>query len=110
LQQRGDDRADEVVDGEIARTEGALDGTAEHVQREHVEQDVRDAAMHERTGDDLPHPEQAGAERPQREIHHQKLAHHLLQQEHRHVGNQQVACDGRQVERHQASSVKSGTA
>jgi hypothetical protein len=40
LRNRGDDRADDVIDNEITRAERTLDHPAKHVQRDHVEQDV----------------------------------------------------------------------
>ena len=119
LRHRRHDGANEVIDDEVARAEGTLDDAAEHVQRDHVEQDVGHAAMHECVAHQLPRPEAHRRQRatgqlhhvvrpprPQREILQQHFAEYLLQQEHHDIGDQQVAGDGRQVQRHAADSRK----
>ena len=73
LRDRRADHADQVIDEEALRPEQALDLAAEHVQRQHVEQQVRQAAVQEAVGDELPDLEAGDAaelrraERPQRE-------------------------------------------
>src|SRR5207302_4036401 len=64
----------------------ALDLAAEHVERQHVEEDVRDVAVQEAVGDQLPQLEArlVAARRPERE-HRERID----QQEGRDVRDQQ---------------------
>src|SRR5260221_356469 len=54
LRDRGRNHADEVIDEIAPGAENLLDRAAEHVQREHVEEKMQDAAMQERVRHELP--------------------------------------------------------
>ncbi len=92
LGERRRHHAHTVVNREALRSHQALDLRAEHVKREHVEQQVREAAVQEPVADQLPDLEAGIAvtvQRPEREAALQR--HELLQHEHRDAGNQQIA-------------------
>ena len=101
LRDRGGHDADEVVRGVAARADHLLQRASEHVQREHVEEEVREPAVQEAVGDDLPELEahlpagrRRGAERPQGEGHEERGLLRL-QQVDRDVGDDQCQGDGR---------------
>ena len=96
--QLGDRRADDahqVVGDEAAGAEQPLDLAAEHVQREHVEEQVGESTVQEAVREQLPHLEPWRARklrrgrRPEREPAQQERAHDVLQGENRHVQDQQ---------------------
>jgi hypothetical protein len=108
-------RAEEVIERVMLRAQQMFDGTTEHPQREHVEEDVRPAAVQERVRDHLPDIKSRRhhlavrilhqlrvADRPQRTVGKQQglQRRNLFQQEDHHVGDQQCARDGRQVVEH----------
>ncbi|OPZ08177.1 MAG: hypothetical protein BWZ07_03199 [Alphaproteobacteria bacterium ADurb.BinA280] len=105
------DHAGDVVDRKRARTKQALDCSAEHPQGQHVEQQVGQSAVEKPVGHQLPDLEaqsrsvrqQFGPQRPEREMDEQCIRKKLLQQEDSHIGNQQCACNGRQINRHAKS-------
>jgi ribonuclease Z len=103
LRDRGADHADEVILQEVRRPEQPLDLAAEHVQREHVEQQVRQAAVHESVGEQLPDLERRCVRElrrssgPQRERTDQQVPGEELQAEHRYVDDQQCPGDGREA-------------
>ena len=80
----------EVVFQEVARAPRALELSAEHPQRQHVDDEMADARVHEHVRDGLPQPELT-----QRELRHQSEngvqveRSELRGQEHRHVGGDQ---------------------
>ena len=91
---RRGEHAGEVVREVEARAEQPLDLAAEHVEREHVEEDVRDAAVQEAVADELPGLEagaglQAGARRPKGEPLDERQVGRRLQQEDGDVGYDQ---------------------
>src|SRR6266851_2772558 len=75
LAKRGRDHAGEVVSEKIACAEQPLDVAPEHVQREHVEENVRGPAVQKAVGEELPDPE-AVPDRPKREPRLQQVAGH----------------------------------
>ena len=105
---RNDD-ADQVVFEIAARAEDALDVRAEHVEREHVEEDVRDAAVQERISDELPWLKagDAGtefgghADRPQGKPCDQRVARDGLEQKYDDVREDKKTRDRRQVREHE---------
>ena len=66
LRDPGRQHAHQVVSQVAAGAENPLDRPAEHVQREHVEADMHQAAVQEGVGQQLPGLE-SGAQRPERE-------------------------------------------
>ncbi len=108
LRHRRDDGTDEIVNDEVTRAERAFDRAAEHVQRQHVEQDVGKTPMHKGIGHQLPRPETQRYDltvgeratgvrppRPKREVLGQRKRARIMQQvlqcKHHHVGDQQIA-------------------
>ncbi len=88
------EHAHEVVGGEKARAEQALEVGAEHVQREHVEEDVREVRVQEAVGDELPELEVgrrrwARCRRPQREPFEKRHRARHLEQKDGDVGDEQ---------------------
>src|SRR5438034_1145280 len=94
LGERSRDEAGKIVKKEVARAEEPLDVAPEHVQPEHVEEDVRDPAVQETVGDELPDPESVPW-RPQCEPCLQQPAGRGLKEEDRDVGDQEGLRDGR---------------
>ena len=83
-------------------SEEPLELAAEHVEREHVQKDMREIAVQETVRDDLPRLKTRGparhahrAERPQREVHRQYAVAHLVKDEHDDVDDEQRAGDSR---------------
>lgn len=81
--------AQAVEERQPARAPEAFEFAAEHPQAEHVEGRMSQPGMQEGVAAELPRHEQPGARRPQREPACDRVAQHPLEQEHRHVGDDQ---------------------
>ncbi len=107
LRERGGHHRGEVVLHVALRADGPLDLAAEHVQREHVEEQMHQAAVQEAVGHHLPRLEAGRAaeqrrrvERPEGEPRDQHVGGDLLQQVHRDVDDDQDPGDGRNRREH----------
>ncbi len=111
LAQAGAGHAHQIIGGEALLAPGQLQRRAEHVQGQHVEQQVGETTMQEAVGQQLPglevlsgreRVEAAAVERPQHErlerLHSQQ--ERLLQDEQHDVGDQQRLGDGGQSGEH----------
>ena len=101
LRERSRYHAGEVIDNVAALAEDPLDRGTEHVEREHVEHEMHQAAVQEAVGDDLPGQESHGshcaraAERPKGEERDELLCRHRLHQEYDAVDEKQQPGDRR---------------
>ena len=95
LRHRSTDDAQQVIDEVAACAEQLLDIAAKHVQRQHVEEQVRRSRMQKAVGEELPGAEgrRAGklvrSERPEREARNQQGPGQELQPEDHDVGDQE---------------------
>ena len=82
--------ADEVQGKEFLAAYSALHQSAEHVQGEHVEENMREPSVHEHVGDELPPVEEAGSRVEEREVAHHEIRANLSRYKDYYVDNEQV--------------------
>ena len=90
LKQSGADAAHEVKQHETALAEHLLYHAAEHPQREHVEQQMCQSAVHEHVREELVHLEVGRKEEVEAEMGIHPRTHNQRQQIAYDVGNEQI--------------------
>ena len=99
LTKAGADAADKVVDQEALEAQRAFDHHAKHPEREHIEEQVRQAVVEKHIRDELPRPKVVRQDEMEaehlRQVCDAPLLQYVLREQDNAIDDQQIFRDGR---------------